>query len=763
MTQASTPTVAQTRQVELILSQLEELPTLPAVAVRLLQVTTAHDSDAREVIRLIESDQSLAAKILSMAKRASTGIRSTAATIEKVVLLLGFEAVRNAVLSIKVFEVFDRPGTVQDTAFDRKEFWKHSLAVGCAARLLAKEIRTGIDAEEAFICGLLHDMGKVALDTCLPKSFDRIVRQTNAENGCIAEIERKLLGLDHTIAGRRLAMRWGLPGAIVEAVWLHHQGTQPLPDAVEHRRLVQLVYLADLIAREQRIGYSGNFRFPQHAVEACAAMRLDPNIVDRVVEQLAGAIEERAHLIGLEDLTSSGLYLEALSSANEELARTNASLTQTNRRLEARSRFFKALAELTGRIRSDDSMSQVCAAAAECVRTGLAIGSALVYTRPEPDGICFVGLADAQAANGQLVCLEPDQDRPDRTEAPASGGAWLTPAQPNHQAILDRFGADLGSPPYWTLPIVHAGECVATALFACDEDHIRRISAQQAELESLSFAVGLLVASVRARSSAERLSEQLAELNRRLEQTQADLLRTRSLAAVGEMAAGAAHELNNPLAVIAGRAQLMLDSVRDEQTRQALATIREQAQRCSQIVSELMAFAKPKPPQPESVCLQTFLAELRNDWLSRLGLRAEQFVVTLPDEPIHVWADPDQLKEIFGEILRNAFEAMSRERAELVVNCLRDVSDRVRVSIRDNGRGMSRHVLEHAFDPFFSDRPAGRGRGMGLARAYRLAEINNIRLWLESTPGSGTTAWISLPTGENMGTSAWGANGGEGN
>ncbi len=140
-------------RVELILSQMESLPTLPAVAVRLVQLTTDKRARASQIINLIESDPALTAKVLKLARRADSGIRPDAArTVERAVVMLGFDTVRNTVLSIKVFEVFgpqiNRTGaagqaptqsTTEDVSgqeFDRRSFWRHSLAVGCAAKLL---------------------------------------------------------------------------------------------------------------------------------------------------------------------------------------------------------------------------------------------------------------------------------------------------------------------------------------------------------------------------------------------------------------------------------------------------------------------------------------------------------------------------------------------------------------------------------------------------------------------------------------------------
>ena len=111
-----------------------------------------------------------------------------------------------------------------------------------------------------------------------------------------------------------------------------------------------------------------------------------------------------------------------------------------------------------------------------------------------------------------------------------------------------------------------------------------------------------------------------------------------------------------------------------------------------------------------------------------------------------VCADPEQLSTILEAVLANAVEACRTETARLQINSPSRVSDEtVRIVIEDNGVGMSRDVLEHAVDPFFSSRPAGRGRGIGLSRAYRLAQINGGHLWLESTQDKGTIVTIELP------------------
>src|SRR5438034_35115 len=160
------PDPVREKRVELILQQLEELPTLPAVALRVLEVTSREDSSAKEVVELISSDVALSARILELVHRADAGVRGDVSSIERAVVLLGFDAVRSAVLAVSVFNTFSGAGRERTTQhFSIEEFWKHSVAVACCSELLAEELITtygkdaGIDPSEALVCGLLRDLG----------------------------------------------------------------------------------------------------------------------------------------------------------------------------------------------------------------------------------------------------------------------------------------------------------------------------------------------------------------------------------------------------------------------------------------------------------------------------------------------------------------------------------------------------------------------------------------------------------------------------
>jgi len=741
---------------ELVLSHLDSLPTLPPIAIRLLHVTADEESAAADVIALLRNDQSLTAKILSLAGSAAMGVRGPVTTLEKAVPLLGFAAVRSIVLAASVFDCFSRSSPPDRArAFDRTEFWKHALAAASAARRLARLRRElGVDPEDAFVAGLLHDLGKVALDAVFPKSYERIAAQANASRGDIADSERAMLGADHTVVGRRLAERWRLPREFQEAIWLHHLAADALPPSVLKPRLIAIVQLADTIAREQHLGYSGNHVFYELSPRLSERLGYTPEQVAAVVAPLAGDVSEQSALLGLDGEPPAALYVQAMTRANAELGRLNAELAAGNRRLTAGARYFRALAQFEKQLCDWADPAAVILAAAAAATTAL--------QRPR---VAALGLRDNASVLDLCWVGQTPEDRghlvrsvlPDLAawldEARAGLDALINTAPPAVRPLLaPAFGpAERGTP--WLLRIVHDGAVAGALVYLSEADERARLADEADDLRSFLASLGLALGRANAQAAARRLSEDLAGTNRRLQQMQIELLRSRTLSMIAEMAAGAGHELNSPLTVISGRAQMLSATLKDPEARRALQTISDKAHECSGIVSELMDFARPRPPHHTAVNLVELLTEVRAEWLERAApppsqVRVEPTEARREEPAPVVWADRDQLKTVFRELVSNAADAVSANGGGILLRCQPATQeDMVEVLVADSGCGMSPAVLQRAFDPFYSHRQAGRGRGLGLPRAYRIVEAHGGRIWLESRPDEGTTAHVLLPRG----------------
>jgi two-component system NtrC family sensor kinase len=224
----------------------------------------------------------------------------------------------------------------------------------------------------------------------------------------------------------------------------------------------------------------------------------------------------------------------------------------------------------------------------------------------------------------------------------------------------------------------------------------------------------------------ERLQAELDQLHHALEEQcagETERLRELKLRALAELAAGAGHEINNPLAVISGQAQYLMGHEADPARCKALQAIIAQTRRIHQILTDLMQFARPAPPQKELV----EVGDLLRDTVEALRPHAEQAHVQLiSPEPSslsgRLYVDPAQIRAVLGSLLRNALEAAPAD-GQVRLHVQGEASA-VEMLVEDNGPGPSASVQEHMFDPFFSGKSAGRGRGLGLTTAWRLAQLN---------------------------------------
>jgi putative nucleotidyltransferase with HDIG domain len=219
--------------------RLKRLPTLSEVAIKALQIIDSEEVDLRRLEAVIVRDQGLVARILRIANSPFYGVARSVSTVRESIILLGVQTVRNVIATAAVIEIF--PESNNDR-FDRLQFWGHSLRTAVACQVLAAEV--DVEPDMAFCAGLLHDIGRLVMDTCFPDLFGKALQVREEQNSHYSAAEVEIFGFDHASVGGSVAEYWSFPVEIQEAIARHHS-----PDMEGGSRLVAVVHIGDAIAR----------------------------------------------------------------------------------------------------------------------------------------------------------------------------------------------------------------------------------------------------------------------------------------------------------------------------------------------------------------------------------------------------------------------------------------------------------------------------------------------------------------------------------
>lgn len=247
---------------KLIRLKLDGLPTLPEVVSNIMAIVRDERSNSAQLASYIERDQAICSAVLRVANSAYYGNYRKVDSIGRAVVVLGFEQVRSIALSTGIFW---RLGKSAARHFDRRQFWLHCIGVATAAKLIAE--RRGRHEEYFFVCGLLHDIGKLFFDQHVSRDYAAVLARVGPERRMLSELERECFGLDHAEVGQLMLEHWKLPGYIIDGLRYHHawEGNGSVPEAA------LVVALADNVCLDAGIGASGANR---PALEYLLALRL---------------------------------------------------------------------------------------------------------------------------------------------------------------------------------------------------------------------------------------------------------------------------------------------------------------------------------------------------------------------------------------------------------------------------------------------------------------------------------------------------------
>jgi putative nucleotidyltransferase with HDIG domain len=735
--------VTISQQVELNIGRLQSLSTLPSVAVQFLDKLLEPQFSPAVVADIVESEPALAVKIFSLIAKLGVSLPDEKFSLRYAMDKLPANDVRDALLSVKVLRPSDFDDSIGgDEALSKRDILLHSLAVACCAKAVAELESVQMDSQLAYLAGLLHDIGKFALEETMPKSFARIVEEARSAQSCLRDVERKHFGSDHTIFGKRFAQKWHLPEKIALAIWLHHSDTIAICESMPDARIAAVVQLADCIAKQAGIGGSGSFDAPEPSGVIIETLGISNEQLQQIRLSLDDQVREKSRILGLDLPNAVADYCGIIGSVVGRLAQDNTKLSCENLHLQAASSHLDFITDFLLSVNADSTAMDIAQNFAIRWQRSYQTGTICLYLAPPTNSQTIQAVVIERLAQSRIVSV----DIPDGTEA-------VPKALREKFAVLDARGYvgwliealdvefDVGRTKL--VPLLSSGKVVGVIVFELHWPADVELFEERLK-ESVSVGGSVLDIAI-ACQKQEKFAEQFVELIRRPQDMRERIAVTdSSLSALAEIAAGAAHELNNPLAVIAGRAQLLAVRETDQQKKEILEQIQRNANQASAIIEDLMGFAEPKQSRRVQTDVRQILDEAIELTRQKTGVEHINVQVKIGQNVKEVFVDSGQMVSAIANVITNAVESYTDQLGPIEITA--QVSGNfVKLQVKDLGCGMDAVTLRKATQPFFSSQPAGRKRGMGLAYTARFVQLNDGLLNIESQPGKGTTVTIYLP------------------
>jgi HD-like signal output (HDOD) protein len=271
---------------EELVAQIEDLPTIPAVANQVLQLLDQPDVQVEEVADLMLSDQVMTARVMKILNSPVYRPTQEITSFKRALIYLGLRHIREVALTTSFISAFDR----DTAAFELSAFWEHSFGVGMVSKIIAGKIGYP-DLEKAYIGGLVHNLGMVVLNVCLPEEYQAVLASIKDRPVTLATAERERFGTTHCEIGLCMARKWNFPDAYREVIACHHAPAEAVIDPV----LCAIVSISDLFCSVRGLDYGGRewVSFNLSEEDGWKILKTEsPSLVDLDVERFCYELDD---------------------------------------------------------------------------------------------------------------------------------------------------------------------------------------------------------------------------------------------------------------------------------------------------------------------------------------------------------------------------------------------------------------------------------------------------------------------------------------
>lgn len=692
------------------IKQSNNLPQLPQIILKLIQACNSEETNIEELTEIISTDPSLTTRLIQIIGSPYINLPKEVSSIKTAVVYLGIDTIRNIAISTSAMRFFSLSKVVPE--FNIGRFWYHSYKCGVIARKMAEE-KDFPNPDEFFLAGLLHDIGRLVLLQNFPEDYKAILKASSSEKQLIAA-ELEMFDIDTPQVSAWLFGQWNLNPLISDAVLFINESIEQIEGALSH---VKMLFIA-------------NFLAGQDALEKISDIICLTNIPQTRLKQIAIAAEEEV----LEMSKSLGIKIdEAQDTFYED------SLTSEIKDL---SLFYGTLQNL---LHAKD-----IEAVLDIAHNGLKI----IFNIPR---VFYFFLDDKKNI---LTGSCPSNDKSQRIiksiAIPLSNKLSLLVRCIKEQKVQNSLKkivkeklaiSDtqiirlLGAKGLYCVPIYSSEKASGVMVLGVDEITAKSLEDNKGLVKLFSKQTGICIQSIRFYNEyAVNIHEKKME-------------------AYSTLTDKVIHEINNPIAIIKNYIETLGLKLPDKHPAQdELLVIGEEMNRVAGLLDKLRSFSRPKIDGFELVDInqlcQTMLEILKKSIL--LPKQIEASIGIDPEIP-KVKTDPNGLKQVFINLVKNAAEAMDEggkitvttrflsESAKILIDEKKRIPGSIELVISDNGPGIDEKIKETLFEPYITTKIGSANSGLGLSIVHSIVKELNGKIRCETRQGKGTSFIITLP------------------
>lgn len=694
------------------------LPVIPQILVQLIDACHQPEIDLQVISKLVEKDAALAAKVLQLCNSAFIGARSNFIDIHQAVVYLGANAVKNLAISVSVQQVFRRVETNGLLNIDR--FWYHSYQNAIIASRIAEAVSYP-NPPEAYLAGLLHDIGKLLLWMAFPGKYaPLLLKGIRCHNGRLAFLEQEKLHINHCDAGAWLAEQWGLPSLIHDSIRYHHH---PTDEVAQGLPLTRIIFLADLIS------HSDN---PEQECNEVADQffRLAPGQIEKLQKGVDEQIQEVAHQLGIRIPKNSKSALESEPESESIHKETCSGLISRIRDITQLTGIMESLLKAQDRNQISRALEQSLK-----ILFNEEVSFLLLFDpkTKELSGSCSID----NPLSHQVASLRFGLER-HRESLPARSielrqilHSFMNRPEQDDTLLDTQLATLLGTEGMIITPMHYQQEPVGLIVVGVSES---------AHLNLISHSTPLQLLAAQAATSLYMQQWQ---------KKQAERIATERLEAASLLARKIAHEINNPLAILRNYLKILELKLKDqEELSEELSVLDKEFERIGQITQQLTDIAAEKH--------LTYVEEIDINQMIEQVIRFYT-IGSLSNSEITIEFDPDKdtpplatdsncLRQIITNLLNNAIDALDGTGTITVTTALKkkmDKQEEVIITIQDDGPGIDESLQDTLFQAGTTSKDGAHG-GLGLAIVNRIVQELGGSVALVPSVG-GTTFALHLP------------------